>query len=222
MRNVYLGIEIGGTKLQIVAGDDSARIIECQRLNVDRTKGGAGIREQLKSTLAELVATMKPVSIGVGFGGPVDWKTGQICCSHQIEGWADFQLGDWLHTLTGLPVRVDNDANTATLGETLHGAGVGSNPVFYVTLGSGPLDPGDAWKIDVRQNGNTVEVSFPQIANRGFEVQTTTGLASPISWQTLDVPANRPFFSATNFTALVTDTITNTPFKFYRVRVFEP
>jgi glucokinase len=36
-----------------------------------------------------------------------------------------------------LPVRVDNDANTATLGEALHGAGAGFNPVFYLTLGSG-------------------------------------------------------------------------------------
>ena len=34
-------------------------------------------------------------------------------------------------------MRVDNDANAATLGEALHGAGVGYDPVFYATLGSG-------------------------------------------------------------------------------------
>jgi glucokinase len=34
-------------------------------------------------------------------------------------------------------VRADNDANTASLGEALRGAGQGFNPVFYVTLGSG-------------------------------------------------------------------------------------
>jgi glucokinase len=32
---------------------------------------------------------------------------------------------------------VDNDANVAALGEAMRGAGVGANPVFYVTLGSG-------------------------------------------------------------------------------------
>ncbi len=80
---------------------------------------------------------VKPAALGVGFGGPVDSATGQICCSHQIEGWSEFPLGEWLRGLTGLPVTVDNDANTAALGEALRGAGVGSNPVFYVTLGSG-------------------------------------------------------------------------------------
>src|ERR1035437_1344250 len=39
--------------------------------------------------------------------------------------------------MTGAPVVVDNDANVAALGEAMRGAGVGSNPVFYVTLGSG-------------------------------------------------------------------------------------
>ena len=137
MRKHYLGIEIGGTKLQLVVGDDSAKIIERRHLAVDHAKGGAGIREQIKATLAELIPAKKPAAVGVGFGGPVDWKTGEICRSHQIEGWANFKLGGWLQSLSGLPVRVDNDANTGTLGEALHGAGVGFNPVCYVTLGSG-------------------------------------------------------------------------------------
>jgi glucokinase len=132
-----LGIEIGGTKLQIVVGDASAKIIERRRLIVDRAKGGAGIREQIQATLAELIPALRPDALGVGFGGPVDWRRGRICCSHQIEGWVDFKLGDWLQSISGLRARVDNDANTATLGEALHGAGVGFNPVFYVTLGSG-------------------------------------------------------------------------------------
>jgi glucokinase len=137
MQKKFLGLEIGGTKLQIVLGDGSAKIIERRRLRIDRAKKGDGIREQITVALAEWIPKAQPAAIGVGFGGPVDWKTGEICRSHQIEGWADFQLRDWLQTLSGLPVRVDNDANTATFGEALHGAGVGLSPVFYVTLGSG-------------------------------------------------------------------------------------
>src|SRR5881394_2878899 len=137
MQNNFLGLEIGGTKLQIVTGNASAQILDRRRLAVDPARRGAGIREHIKATLAELVPATKPAAIGVGFGGPVDWKTGEICCSHQIEGWAEFKLRDWLQSLSGLPVRVDNDANTGTLGEALHGAGVGFNPVCYVTLGSG-------------------------------------------------------------------------------------
>jgi glucokinase len=133
----YLGIEIGGTKLQLVAGDDAARITARVRLTVDKSQGGAGIREQIQHALPNLMTQASPAAIGVGFGGPVDSATGRICCSHQIEGWSEFPLGDWLSGLTNRPVRVDNDANTAALGEAQAGAGRGHNPVFYVTLGSG-------------------------------------------------------------------------------------
>ena len=134
---MFLGIEIGGTKLQLVLGDESANIIARCRLNVERSAKADAIRAQIEQSLPELIGAHKISAVGVGFGGPVDWTTGQICCSHQIEGWEDFKLRDWLQRLSGLPICVDNDANTATFGEALHGAGVGFNPVFYVTLGSG-------------------------------------------------------------------------------------
>ena len=133
----FLGIEIGGTKLQLVAGNERGVISDRRRFTVDRRVGGEGIRAQIAGALPELMALHGPAAIGVGFGGPVDWQTGRICCSHQIPGWHDFELGDWLHSRTGLPVFVDNDANVAALGEGLHGAGAGADPVFWVNMGSG-------------------------------------------------------------------------------------
>ena len=132
----FLGIEIGGTKLQIVAGD--ARKVQTRhRFEVDRLGGGAAIRGQIEGAIRPLFSASPPLAVGVGFGGPVDWRTGRICCSHQVEGWSGFELGQWLRTLTGVPVRVDNDANMGALGEATRGAGIGFDPVFYVTLGSG-------------------------------------------------------------------------------------
>jgi glucokinase len=87
--------------------------------------------------LPELVGGRQILGAGVGFGGPVDWKTGKTCRSHQIEGWSEFDLAGWLQQLAGAAVVVDNDANVAALGEAVRGAGVGFNPVFYITLGSG-------------------------------------------------------------------------------------
>ena len=81
---------------------------------------------------------------------------------------------------------------------------------------------GDAWGINVRQSGNTVEISFPQIANLGFQVEWTPGLSPPVVWQPLDVSANRLFYYPTSFTTTISDAIASTPFKYYRVRVFEP
>jgi glucokinase len=133
----FLAIEIGGTKLQLFVGDGDGNILQRWRFEVDAASGGAGIRARIESALPEILHAHPVAAAGVGYGGPVDWRTGQICCSHQVEGWADFPLGDWLRKRVGRPVFIDNDANTASLGEALRGAGQGSNPVFYVTLGSG-------------------------------------------------------------------------------------
>ena len=134
---MLLGVEIGGTKLQVVLGDEAGKICERRKLFVDPARGAAGIRQQIEGAFSELSRGRRILRAGVGFGGPVDWKTGKICRSHHVEGWSEFDMGGWLSQVAGAPVVVENDANVAALGEALRGAGVGYNPVFYVTLGSG-------------------------------------------------------------------------------------
>jgi glucokinase len=134
---MFLGIEIGGTKLQMVVGDAAGKAHRCRKLAVEVSKGAVGIRQQIETVLPELTPDVQLEAVGVGFGGPVDWRTGRICRSHQIEGWSEFDLAGWLKKLTSAAVRVDNDANVAALGEARQGAGIGHDPVFYVTLGSG-------------------------------------------------------------------------------------
>jgi glucokinase len=133
----YFGIEIGGTKLQVVVGDAETKILDRWRSTVDKAAGAEGIQRQIEQGLAELKIEGQAQGVGVGFGGPVDWEKGTITRSHHIEGWSGFELRNWLQQLTHAPVRVDNDANVAALGEAQCGAGAGFNPVFYVTLGSG-------------------------------------------------------------------------------------
>jgi glucokinase len=134
----FWGVEIGGTKLQLVAGDARTGIRDRFRATVNPARGGAGIREQIGQALRTWAPSgSRPQAVGVGFGGPIDWRTGVIQCSHQIEGWAGFPLAEWLQQRSGAPVWADNDANVGALGEAGQGAGRGGNPVLYVTLGSG-------------------------------------------------------------------------------------
>ena len=138
MNPLFIGVEIGGTKLQIVCGQSDGTILNRKRYQVDPGQGAAGIRQHVEEGVRALMNEHAGVQgIGVGFGGPLDRTTGNVACSHQIEGWAGFSLKNWLQDLSGLSAVVDNDANVAALGEALKGAGIGFNPVFYVTLGSG-------------------------------------------------------------------------------------
>jgi len=132
-----LGIEIGGTKLQMALGTTSGEIIERRMLAVDVTRGADGIREQIGVEVAAWRSSLSFAAVGAGFGGPVNWQTGRIARSHQVEGWSGFDLKGWLHSIAGVPASVENDANTAALGEALRGAGKGFRSVFYVTMGSG-------------------------------------------------------------------------------------
>ena len=132
-----LGIEIGGSKLQLVLGDGGGRILQRRKLQVDAVRGGAAIRDALASAIGEWRTQHEWSAVGCGYGGPVDWRTGTVRCSHQVEGWNDFPLGEWLANLCGVPERVDNDSNAAALAEATLGAGRGFDPVFYTNSGSG-------------------------------------------------------------------------------------
>jgi glucokinase len=81
----FIGIEIGGTKLQLVLGDAAGKVHKRLRFTVSASEGAAGICQVIEQGIPELLRSEKPQAIGVGFGGPVDWQKGTICRSHQIE-----------------------------------------------------------------------------------------------------------------------------------------
>jgi glucokinase len=139
---MYLGIEIGGTKLQLGVGAGDGALAGLWRGTVDVKAGPEGIRRQIIQAVPELLAQSKVdrarlQGIGIGFGGPVDDHTHSIIKSHQIEGWDNFPLEKWLSVLLDMPAVLGNDADVAGLAEALFGAGKGLSPIFYITIGSG-------------------------------------------------------------------------------------
>lgn len=131
---MYLGIEIGGTKLQIGLFDDRLRLKELTRLPVERRGGRAGILRQLENALSERRLVK---AVGVGFGGPVDSERGRVVKSFQVSGWSGYPLQEWFEKKLGVPARVENDTKCATLAEARLGAGRGARVVFYSNIGTG-------------------------------------------------------------------------------------
>ncbi len=137
MSKKFLGIEIGGTKIQVFLADDQTNILERHKFFVSEKRDGALIRDKIQEKVINILNKTKIEVIGIGYGGPVDYRTGKVVTSYQVKGWSDFQLGQWLYELTRIPVVVDNDANTAALGEAHLGAGKNCSRTLYITLGSG-------------------------------------------------------------------------------------
>ncbi|MBI3411958.1 MAG: ROK family protein [Planctomycetes bacterium] len=138
----YLGIEIGGTKLQLGLGEGDGVLFGFWRGAVNVQAGAEGIRNQILAAVPELLAKSgidksQVKCVGIGFGGPVDDASRTVIKSHQIQGWDNFPLADWISNLLGRPTVLGNDADVAGLAEALFGAGLGLSPIFYITIGSG-------------------------------------------------------------------------------------
>ncbi len=134
---MYLGVEIGGTKLQTGVCDARGRLKQLVRTTVVRRRGRRGILRQLEEIIPALLRTHRISKIGVGFGGPFDIETGRAVRSHQVAGWDRFPVKQWFERRFKLPVVVENDQNCAGLAEALCGAGRGLHRVLYITVGTG-------------------------------------------------------------------------------------
>ena len=161
-----IGIEIGGTKIQVGIGsaDGNLLLLGKVRKQVVHENGADGIRRDIIAMTEELLEAeqlrlSKINKIGIGFGGILDTNQGIILKSYQIDGWNNFPLKEWAEKQWGKPVFIQNDASTAGLAESLHGNGRGYTRVFYITLGSGV---GGGWiingKIDDGQGFGTAEI----------------------------------------------------------------
>jgi glucokinase len=136
-----LGIEIGGTKLQLGLGTGLGSIDALIQRVVDPEAGAAAIRDQIEQGYLELSARCghdRVAAAAIGFGGPVDPRRGTVVQSNQVGGWKEFPICSWLsETLQIRPVVLQNDSDAAALAEARFGAGRGHSPLLYVNSGSG-------------------------------------------------------------------------------------
>src|SRR5271155_848632 len=127
-----LAIDIGGTKFSI-ALFDGAKMVRRESRATDRDGGPEWMLAQIES----IAAPWSFERCGIGFGGPVDFKTQRVALSTHVGGWRDFPLVERIQKRFGVPVTMDNDANVGALGEAIHGSGRDTRPLFYMTLSTG-------------------------------------------------------------------------------------
>lgn len=185
---LLLGIEIGGTKLQLGLGRGDGRILAFERRAIEPARGAEGILAQIDAMARPLLSTWGDgheaiAAAGIGFGGPVDSGRGVVITSHQVAGWDGFPLVRWIRERLGIPLAaLQNDADTAGLGEAWFGAGAGFSPLLYVTVGSG-IGGGLIIDGEVYRGGGSgaMEIGHLEVALRsdaGLEITTLEKVAS--------------------------------------------
>lgn len=131
-----LGIDLGGTKIEIIALDDTGR--EHLRRRVSTPSGNYTATLQV---IAKLVHDTEAElgqrgSIGIGTPGALSKATGYLKNSNSVVLNGQPILQD-LESLLQRPVKISNDANCFALSEAMDGAAAGASVVFGVILGTG-------------------------------------------------------------------------------------
>ncbi len=130
-----IGIDFGGTKIEIVALGDGSRQLLRRRIPNPRTYEAAiaCVRVLVDDAEAELGATC---TVGVGIPGAISPATGLVLNANSL--WMnDHPFDRDLSAALGREVRVENDANCFALSEAADGAAAGYRVVFGVILGTG-------------------------------------------------------------------------------------
>lgn len=133
-----IGIDFGGTSVKIGVCEQAKILAHYPRIPTPEFDSPASLLVEMVRAVGLLRDRFPDVAaIGVGVPGFVDWKTGIVHSLTNVPGWDRFPLRRHLDEATGLPVCVDNDANTVAYAEWRLGSGQGSRNLVAVTLGTG-------------------------------------------------------------------------------------
>jgi fructokinase len=135
-RCIQIGVDLGGTKIEIIALDAGGR--ELLRRRVATPKGEyAGTLEAIARLVTEAERELGAHgTVGIGTPGAISPATGLLRNSNST--WLNGKplLHDLVRRLDR-DVRIENDANCFALSEATDGAGAGHRVVFGVILGTG-------------------------------------------------------------------------------------
>ena len=138
-KTIRLGLDLGGTKLEIVALDAQGR--EAFRKRVPTPQEGyeaklnavAGLVRDAEHALG---LPRRTATVGIGTPGSISRATSLLRGSNSVN-LNGHPIREDLARLLGRPVRMTNDANCFALSEATDGAGRGAGVVFGVILGTG-------------------------------------------------------------------------------------
>ena len=130
-----IGLDLGGTKIEIIVLDESGT--ERYRRRIATPRGDYdGTLRALATLVSDAEAMVGPGTIGIGMPGTISPATGLV--KNANSTWLNGRsLREDIIRLFGREVQFANDANCLALSEAVDGAGAGAPIVFGVIVGTG-------------------------------------------------------------------------------------
>ncbi len=130
-----LTFDIGGTEIKYALCDENFDLTEKNSVPTNAHEGGKRIIERV----VEIVRSFDGIDrIGISTAGQVNSEKGEIVyATDSIPGYSGTKIKEIIETETGIPTAVENDVNSAAIGEAVFGAAKGHNSFICLTYGTG-------------------------------------------------------------------------------------
>lgn len=138
---IYIGVDLGGTAVKVGICNEEGQLLHTYEGPTEVDKGAdtvvANIEKYVRRVVEESPFAWEQVAgVGAGVAGFTNVREGIIILAPNV-GLKDLPIRDILEERLGKPIKIDNDANVAALGEAWGGAGKGIDNCVCYTLGTG-------------------------------------------------------------------------------------
>lgn len=137
MAEKIVGIDLGGTMVKIGIVNSNGEILRKDEIETRLELGFQKVVERICNKIKEIVDLKDVKAVGIGSPGSIDHDKGIIKFSPNFPGWNNVPLKDEIEKHLNVPVFIENDANSAALGEKWFGEGKNKDHIVVLTLGTG-------------------------------------------------------------------------------------
>ncbi|MHC1772600.1 MAG: ROK family protein [Flexilinea sp.] len=138
--NLFCGIDIGGTGVKTLLMDSERKVLSSDFFFTQSVSGPdvflKSLRESIRKQM-DSVADGVLLAAGIGCTGPVDINSGYILNPYTLSGLEGLCITRAVSDGLGVPVYLENDANTAHLGEIAALGEADPGNTVLVILGTG-------------------------------------------------------------------------------------
>ena len=141
MQKFVVGVDLGGTKISTALSNLNGEVISQTTVPTNANEGEIPVLNRIIESVDKVIkdgsVTYKEVkAIGIGVPGALDIEKGLILFTPNLP-FKNFNVVEPLKKKFEIPVFIDNDANVATIGEYMFGAGKGAKDVIFFTVSTG-------------------------------------------------------------------------------------
>lgn len=130
-----LAFDIGGTAVKIGIINEKGEILESREVPTLAKEGGEALLKRILNIIGEYENIDR---IGISTAGQVDVEKGRIIfASDNLPGWTGMEIKSRVEETYRIPTAVENDVNSAAIGEVYYGAAIGEKSFLCLSYGTG-------------------------------------------------------------------------------------